>query len=83
MGVFFVGRLMSKALGRLRNALGTQRLQAFIIPSSDAHMSEYICDADKQRDFISGFTGSNGTHPYLPLSLDISNYNKNTQAPQL
>uniref|UniRef100_A0A7S4HTA2 Uncharacterized protein n=1 Tax=Vannella robusta TaxID=1487602 RepID=A0A7S4HTA2_9EUKA len=48
-------------MGVLRDAMRKRSLQAFIIPSSDAHMSEYICEADMQREFISGFTGSNGT----------------------
>merc|ERR1719201_489672 len=36
-------------------------LSAYIIPSTDAHQSEYIPDHAKRRDFISGFTGSAGT----------------------
>jgi len=37
------------------------KLQAIIIPSSDAHQSEYLADCDKRREYISGFTGSAGT----------------------
>ncbi len=33
------------------------KLEAYIVPSSDAHGSEYLNDKDKRRSFISGFTG--------------------------
>ena len=36
-------------------------LSAYIVPSSDAHSSEYISERDKRRQFVSGFTGSAGT----------------------
>jgi len=36
-------------------------LNAYIIPSNDAHQSEYVADHWKSRAWISGFTGSAGT----------------------
>ncbi|KAF9966208.1 hypothetical protein BGZ70_002987 [Mortierella alpina] len=33
---------------------------AFVIPSEDAHQSEYVADCDERRAFISGFSGSAG-----------------------
>lgn len=36
-------------------------IHAYIVPSGDAHQSEYIADCDARRQFISKFTGSNGT----------------------
>lgn len=36
-------------------------IAAYIIPSDDAHQSEYICARDERRAFISGFDGSAGT----------------------
>lgn len=36
-------------------------IQAYIIPSVDAHNSEYLAECDKFRGFISGFNGSAGT----------------------
>lgn len=36
-------------------------LQAVIVPSSDAHQSEYLAPCDLRRAFVSGFTGSAGT----------------------
>ncbi|XP_063700058.1 xaa-Pro aminopeptidase ApepP [Culicoides brevitarsis] len=43
----------------LPNNLGS--IQAYIIPTDDAHQSEYICDRDKRRAFICGFDGSSGS----------------------
>lgn len=45
----------------LRNIMRAKNLQAFIIPSTDAHMSEYIPEHWESRRWISGFTGSAGT----------------------
>ncbi|KAM9232016.1 xaa-Pro aminopeptidase 1 isoform 3-T3 [Leptosomus discolor] len=36
-------------------------VQAYIVPSGDAHQSEYIAPCDCRRAFISGFDGSAGT----------------------
>jgi len=36
-------------------------IHAYIIPSGDAHLSEYIATCDERRPFITGFTGSAGT----------------------
>nr|CAD7463511.1 unnamed protein product [Timema tahoe] len=38
-----------------------ESIQAYIIPSGDAHHSEYLAECDMRRAFISGFTGSAGT----------------------
>ncbi len=51
----------SARLGALRAQLWTAGVDGFLIPSEDAHASEYIQDADKRREFISGFSGSAGT----------------------
>lgn len=34
---------------------------AYLVPSCDAHNSEYLAERDKRRAFITGFTGSAGT----------------------
>ncbi|XP_074641946.1 xaa-Pro aminopeptidase 1-like [Tubulanus polymorphus] len=39
----------------------SERVNAYIVPSGDAHQSEYISAHDKRREFISGFSGSSGT----------------------
>ena len=38
-----------------------QAISAYIIPSSDAHHSEYLASCDERRAFITGFNGSSGT----------------------
>ncbi|CRL00590.1 CLUMA_CG013850, isoform A [Clunio marinus] len=53
------------ALSRLRVLMSgsslTEPLVAYIIPSDDAHQSEYLAARDRRRHFITGFTGSAGT----------------------
>lgn len=46
---------------KLRNAMHSQGVKAVIIPSNDAHQSEYVPEYWKGREWISGFTGSAGT----------------------
>ena len=56
----------SKLLTKLRSLMldkslfNGNLLEAYIIPSSDSHGSEYLCEKDKRRQFISNFTGSSG-----------------------
>ncbi|KAJ3328237.1 hypothetical protein HDU76_010333 [Blyttiomyces sp. JEL0837] len=47
-------------LNQLREAMKKHNVHAYIIPSEDAHQSEYIADCDGRREFISGFSGSAG-----------------------
>eukprot|EP00897_Mesotaenium_endlicherianum_P009270 jgi/Mesen1/8371/ME000468S07807 len=35
-------------------------LHAYLVPSEDAHQSEYVAECDLRREFISGFNGSAG-----------------------
>ncbi|WP_416365226.1 aminopeptidase P family protein [Paraclostridium ghonii] len=48
-------------LENLRKYMGEYKIDAYIIPSSDNHQSEYVGDYFKSRAYISGFTGSAGT----------------------
>ena len=45
----------------LRKLLSEKGLSAFIIPSTDPNLSEYVASHWKSREWISGFTGSAGT----------------------
>jgi len=45
----------------LRKHMEKSGLDAYIIPSSDPHLSEYVAEHWKAREWISGFTGSAGT----------------------
>ncbi len=59
--------IIRKRLEALRNVLRRQNISAFIIPSTDPHMSEYVASHWKSREWISGFTGSAGT---VVITLD-------------
>lgn len=48
-------------IASLRALLSENKLSAFIIPSTDPHLSEYVASHWKSREWISGFTGSAGT----------------------
>lgn len=48
-------------LDALRSLMRSKHIDAVIIPGTDPHQSEYPCAHWKFRDYISGFTGSNGT----------------------
>ena len=48
-------------LASLRSLMKTHHLKGYVIPTSDAHNSEYVAAAHKRREFISGFSGSSGT----------------------
>ena len=48
-------------IAALRGAMKEQNIQAYIIPTTDPHMSEYPAACWKYREWISGFTGSCGT----------------------
>ncbi len=52
---------VDRRVAALRLAMEKINIQAFIIPSSDPHQSEYVTDHWKSREWISGFTGSAGT----------------------
>lgn len=45
----------------LRSKMRENAIASYCIPSSDPHMSEYLPEHYKTRQFISGFTGSAGT----------------------
>lgn len=53
--------MINKRIKRLRELMAKRNIDAYIIPSSDPHQSEYLADYYKTREFISGFTGSAGT----------------------
>lgn len=48
-------------LEALRAEMRRLKVDAVIIPGTDPHQSEYISDHWKLRDWVTGFTGSNGT----------------------
>lgn len=46
---------------KLRELMKENQMDAYIIPSFDAHQSEYVAEHWESREWISGFTGSAGT----------------------
>ncbi|XP_075467939.1 xaa-Pro aminopeptidase 1 isoform X3 [Ascaphus truei] len=59
-------KVTTEFLRQLRQTMRSSKtisepLQAYIVPSGDAHQSEYIAPCDCRRTFISGFDGSAGT----------------------
>lgn len=52
---------VNNRIKELRAAMKLHQIDAFIIPSSDPHQSEYAADHWNARAWISGFTGSAGT----------------------
>src|SRR5580698_6260890 len=48
-------------LSGIREQMKTNGVSAYIIPSADPHISEYLPDHYKCIEFASGFTGSAGT----------------------
>ncbi|EAU90984.2 aminopeptidase-P [Coprinopsis cinerea okayama7 len=47
-------------LEELRRLMDKDNLDYYIVPSEDAHGSEYVAFSDKRREYISGFTGTAG-----------------------
>ena len=52
---------INNRIAALRAHLAQEQIQAFIIPSTDPHLSEYVAPHWQSREWISGFTGSAGT----------------------
>lgn len=44
----------------LQTLMKAEDVVFYVVPSEDAHQSEYIAPQDKRREFISGFSGSAG-----------------------
>ncbi|KXS96306.1 hypothetical protein AC578_7481 [Pseudocercospora eumusae] len=65
---------------RLRQFMQQAKVDIYIVPSGDAHCSEYIAAADARREFISGFSGSAGTavisHDKAALATDGRYFNQ-------
>ena len=52
---------MNERLEALRKLMAERHIDAYLIPTSDFHESEYVGEYFKCREFITGFTGSAGT----------------------
>ena len=52
---------VKERIEELRNEMRQRGIEAYIVPSSDPHQSEYVAEHYTARTFITGFTGSAGT----------------------
>lgn len=52
---------INERINSLRSLMIEKNLDAYIIPSTDPHISEYVTPKWQSRSWISGFTGSAGT----------------------
>ncbi|KAI6037564.1 Creatinase aminopeptidase [Pisolithus marmoratus] len=50
----------AERLEQIRKLMVKDNLDYYIVPSEDAHQSEYVSAGDKRREWISGFSGSAG-----------------------
>ncbi len=54
-------RTPDEKIKELRTRMEEKGIDAYIIPTDDYHLSEYVGEYFKEREFMSGFTGSAGT----------------------
>ncbi|KAF2166353.1 hypothetical protein M409DRAFT_66797 [Zasmidium cellare ATCC 36951] len=70
----------SSRLKHLRELMTLHKVDIYIVPSEDAHSSEYIAPCDARREFICGFSGSAGTavisHDKAALATDGRYFNQ-------
>jgi len=52
---------INEKLKELRSLMEKNNIDVYIVPTADPHQSEYVADYYKTREFITGFTGSQGT----------------------
>jgi Xaa-Pro aminopeptidase len=73
----------TEKLTQIRKQMQADNVQAYIIPSSDPHISEYLPDHYKCIAFTSGFTGSAGTlvitHDFAGLWTDFRYFEQATE----
>src|ERR1700712_376631 len=68
------GQLMSTyadRLSALRVQLAEQKLDGFVVPLTDEHMSEYVGDYAKRLEWLTGFKGATGAAVVLPEQAAI------------
>lgn len=61
----------AQRLHALRAELGRLGLDGFLVPLTDAHMSEYVEKSDRRLEWLTGFTGSAGSAVVLQSGAAI------------
>ena len=59
--LYSMNSTINNRIAALRAHIAQEQIQAFIIPSTDPHLSEYVAPHWQSSEWISGFTGSAGT----------------------
>lgn len=59
--LYSMNSTINNRIAALRAHIAQEQIQAFIIPSTDPHLSEYVAPHWQSREWISGFMGSAGT----------------------
>ncbi len=54
-------QIIRERISALREIMARDGICAFIVPSTDPHLSEYVASRWQTREWLSGFTGSAGT----------------------
>lgn len=62
---------ITEKLNKLRQQMALYNIDAYIIPSSDPHQSEYLSAHWKIREWMSGFSGSAGTLITTATTADL------------
>ena len=57
---------LATRLAALFQRLAEHQVDAYLVPSSDAHLNEYVPIYQRRRDAITGFTGSAGAALLCP-----------------
>ena len=52
--------MITERISKLREKMKENNVQAYIVPTSDFHETEYVCEYFACRKYMSGFTGSAG-----------------------
>ncbi|MEG0895015.1 MAG: aminopeptidase P family N-terminal domain-containing protein, partial [Oscillospiraceae bacterium] len=63
--------LVKERIAKLHQLMKQNGIDAYIVPSSDSHQSEYVAPHFGTRKWITGFTGSAGT---AIITLNKGNY---------
>ena len=48
-------------IANFQELMKKHKIDAYVVPTADYHQSEYVGDYFKEREFLTGFTGSAGT----------------------
>ena len=56
-----MNQIIRNRIAALREAMEQAGMDFYMVPTADFHNSEYVDQYFKVREYLSGFTGSNGT----------------------